>query len=129
MFLKRRPFKPGPFFVLDFDGFHDFSGEIPVPLDPAVVAQCLLYAVHAPAGAAFQRAINRQRPSPIPRRYQHDGTNETTDQYWHKDAGGIEGGHRPPDSNQRSVTSQIGPSPDTVRLVGGKVRGLPGEVP
>ncbi|MGB5110061.1 MAG: TIGR04255 family protein [Mycobacterium sp.] len=56
MFLKRRPFEPGPFFILDFDGFQDFSGEIPVPLDPAVVAD-VLYAVHAPAGAAFQRAI------------------------------------------------------------------------
>jgi uncharacterized protein (TIGR04255 family) len=56
MFLKRRRFEPGPFFVLDFDGFHDFSAEVAVPLDATVVAD-ILSAVHAPAGAAFQRAI------------------------------------------------------------------------
>jgi uncharacterized protein (TIGR04255 family) len=59
MFLKRKPFEPGPFFVLDFDGFHDFSGEIPVPLDATVVAD-VLSAVHTPAGAAFQRAITEK---------------------------------------------------------------------
>jgi uncharacterized protein (TIGR04255 family) len=54
--LKRKPFEPGPFFVLDFDGFHDFGGEVAVPLDATVVAD-ILSAVHAPTGAAFQRAI------------------------------------------------------------------------
>lgn len=56
MFLKRKRFKAGPLFVLDFDGFHDFSSEVPIPLDTTVIAD-VLSAVHDPAGAAFQRAI------------------------------------------------------------------------
>ncbi|MCV7198162.1 TIGR04255 family protein [Mycobacterium angelicum] len=56
-FLNRRLFKPGPFFVLDFDGFRDFDGkEDAVRLDGGEVTD-VLTAVHEPAGAAFQRAI------------------------------------------------------------------------
>jgi uncharacterized protein (TIGR04255 family) len=55
-FLKRQRFEPGQFFVLDFDGFRDFSGQDAVPLDADEVAD-ILTAVHVPAGAAFQRAI------------------------------------------------------------------------
>lgn len=55
-FLNRRPFKPGPFFVLDFDGFHEFTNGRAIPLDATVVTE-ILAAVHIPAGAAFQRAI------------------------------------------------------------------------
>jgi uncharacterized protein (TIGR04255 family) len=46
----------GPFFVLDFDGFQDFTGGVATPLDPEVVSKSLS-AVHAPCGAAFQRSI------------------------------------------------------------------------
>ena len=56
MFLKRQRFEPGTLFVLDFDGFRDFSGQDAVPLNADEVAN-ILSAVHAPAGAAFQRAI------------------------------------------------------------------------
>jgi uncharacterized protein (TIGR04255 family) len=55
-FLKRKQFEAGPFFVLDFDGYHDFSSENPIQLDTTVIAD-VLSAVHHPAGAAFQRAI------------------------------------------------------------------------
>jgi uncharacterized protein (TIGR04255 family) len=54
--LNRRKFEPGPFFVLDFDGFRDFNGEDVVRLDADEVTN-VLTAVHGPVGAAFQRAI------------------------------------------------------------------------
>jgi uncharacterized protein (TIGR04255 family) len=54
--LKRQKFEPAPFFVLDFDGYRDFSGQDAVPLDADEVAK-VLTAVHDPAGGAFQRAI------------------------------------------------------------------------
>jgi uncharacterized protein (TIGR04255 family) len=55
-FLNREQFEPGPFFVLDFDGYRDFSGQDAVLLDADEVTN-VLTAVHDPAGAAFQRAI------------------------------------------------------------------------
>lgn len=55
-FLKRPPIESGPFFVLDFDGFHDFSGQEAVPLSSEVVRETLS-AVHVPCGTAFQRSI------------------------------------------------------------------------
>lgn len=55
-FLNRQHFDPGPFFVLDFDGFRDFSGQETVLLDADEVTS-VLTAVHDPVGAAFQRAI------------------------------------------------------------------------
>jgi uncharacterized protein (TIGR04255 family) len=54
--LQRTTFPPGPFFVLDFDGYHDFTSEPATPLAPEVVSKSLA-AVHAPCGASFQRAI------------------------------------------------------------------------
>ncbi|GAB5007410.1 TIGR04255 family protein [Mycobacterium avium] len=55
--LNRQKFEPGPFFVLDFDGFRDFNGEEEVVrLDVDEVTN-VLTAVHDPVGAAFQRAI------------------------------------------------------------------------
>jgi uncharacterized protein (TIGR04255 family) len=54
--LKRRGFEPGPFFVLDFDGYHEFNAQDTVPLVADEVAKVLV-AVHDPAGEAFQRAI------------------------------------------------------------------------
>lgn len=54
--LQRTVFESGPFFVLDFDGYHDFTSEPSTPLDPAVVCESLA-AVHEPCGATFQRAI------------------------------------------------------------------------
>jgi uncharacterized protein (TIGR04255 family) len=55
-FLKRPPIQSGPFFVLDFDGFHDFTGGEAVPLSSGVVRETLS-AVHIPCGTAFQRSI------------------------------------------------------------------------
>ncbi len=55
-FLKRPPIESGPFFVLDFDGFHDFSGQEAVPLSSEVVRESLS-TVHVPCGTAFQRSI------------------------------------------------------------------------
>lgn len=55
-FLKRPAIESGPFFVLDFDGFHDFTGGQPVELSSAVVRENLT-AVHVPCGTAFQRSI------------------------------------------------------------------------
>lgn len=55
-FLKRPAIESGPFFVLDFDGFHDFSGREAVPLNSEVVSGSLS-AVHVPCGTAFQRSI------------------------------------------------------------------------
>lgn len=46
----------GPFFVLDFDGFEDFTGRDAVPLSAEVVRESLS-AVHIPCGLAFQRSI------------------------------------------------------------------------
>ncbi|WP_410785732.1 TIGR04255 family protein [Kribbella sp. C-35] len=55
-FLRRPPIQSGPFFVLDFDGFHDFTGQEAVPLSSEVVCDSLS-AVHLPCGTAFQRSI------------------------------------------------------------------------
>jgi uncharacterized protein (TIGR04255 family) len=55
-FLHRQQFESGPFFVLDFDGYRDFSGQDAVRLDADEVIN-VLTAVHDPAAAAFQRAI------------------------------------------------------------------------
>ncbi len=58
-FLKRRAVESGPFFVLDFDGFHDFSGLDAAPLSSEVVLNALS-AVHGPCGTAFQRSITNE---------------------------------------------------------------------
>ena len=55
-FLRRPPIESGPFFVLDFDGFHVFAGAEDVQLNSEVVRETLS-AVHAPCGSAFQRSI------------------------------------------------------------------------
>jgi len=55
-FLKRPAISSGPFFVLDFDGFHDFTSLDAVPLSSRVVLESLS-AVHIPCGMAFQRSI------------------------------------------------------------------------
>jgi uncharacterized protein (TIGR04255 family) len=55
-FLKRPPIQSGPFFVLDFDGFHDFTGGEAIALSSEVVCESLS-AVHVPCGTAFQRSI------------------------------------------------------------------------
>lgn len=55
-FLKRPPVPSGPFFVLDFDGFQDFTGRDAVPLSADVVRDSLS-TVHVPCGTAFQRSI------------------------------------------------------------------------
>jgi uncharacterized protein (TIGR04255 family) len=55
-YLKRPPIESGPFFVLDFDGFHDFTGGQAVSLNSATVRE-ILSAVHIPCGTAFQRSI------------------------------------------------------------------------
>jgi len=54
--LKRKSFQPGPFFVLDFDGYHEFDAQDAVPLLAEEAAK-VLTAVHDPAGEAFQRVI------------------------------------------------------------------------
>lgn len=54
--LRRRPFTPGPFFALDFDGFAEFGADPAVLLDPAVVADLLTH-FHTATGTAFQRSI------------------------------------------------------------------------
>jgi uncharacterized protein (TIGR04255 family) len=54
--LQRPVFEPGPFFVLDFDGYQEFTGQTLTPLSADVVRETLS-AVHAPCGATFQRAI------------------------------------------------------------------------
>ena len=55
--LQRPAIESGPFFVLDFDGFHDFAGKRrSVPLSSEVIRTSLA-AVHVPCGAAFQRSI------------------------------------------------------------------------
>lgn len=54
--LLRRPFTPGPFFALDFDGYEEFSTEPAVLLDAAMVSG-VLPGLHAATGAAFQRSI------------------------------------------------------------------------
>lgn len=55
-FLKRPPIESGPFFVLDFDGFHEFTGDEAVTLSADTVREHLS-AVHVPCGIAFQRSI------------------------------------------------------------------------
>jgi len=55
-FLKRPAVDSGPFFVLDFDGFHDFTGAPAVSLTCAAVRDSLS-AVHIPCGNVFQRSI------------------------------------------------------------------------
>lgn len=54
--LRRRPFTPGPFFGLDFDGFVEFGGDPAVLLDAGVIAE-LLPGLHSAAGSIFQRSI------------------------------------------------------------------------
>lgn len=54
--LQRPAYEPGPFFVLDFDGYQDFAGEAATRLSAEVVSKTLA-AVHAPCGESFQRAI------------------------------------------------------------------------
>lgn len=61
-FLKRRPIVSGPFFVLDFDGFQDFSGKEAVPLSSDIVRESLS-AVHVHCGTAFQRSITDEARS------------------------------------------------------------------
>ena len=58
-FLNRPKVDPGPFFVLDYDGFQDFTDRPAVPLGGQVVCETLT-AVHAPCGAAFQRSITEK---------------------------------------------------------------------
>jgi uncharacterized protein (TIGR04255 family) len=54
--LQRPAIESVPFFVLDFDGFHDFADKEATPLSSEVVANDLA-AVHVPCGTAFQRSI------------------------------------------------------------------------
>ncbi|MGB7982951.1 MAG: TIGR04255 family protein [Candidatus Nanopelagicales bacterium] len=54
--LRRKPVESGPFFVLDFDGFHDFTTQDTVELSAEVVRDALS-AVHVPCGTAFQNSI------------------------------------------------------------------------
>jgi uncharacterized protein (TIGR04255 family) len=54
--LRRRPFQPGPFFGLDLDGFYEFGADEFARLDADIVTD-ILARLHAPIGAAFQRAI------------------------------------------------------------------------
>jgi len=56
-FLKRPAIESGPFFVLDFDGFHDFTDGQAVSLSSVIVRENLS-AVHVPCGTAFQRSIS-----------------------------------------------------------------------
>jgi uncharacterized protein (TIGR04255 family) len=55
-FLKRPAIQSGPFFVLDFDGFHDFTGDQAIPLSSAAIRE-ELSTVHLACGTAFQRSI------------------------------------------------------------------------
>lgn len=55
-FLKRPAVASGPFFVLDCDGFRDFSGQDVTPLSSDVVRDSL-EAVHVPCGKVFQQSI------------------------------------------------------------------------
>jgi uncharacterized protein (TIGR04255 family) len=55
-FLKRPAIDSGPFFVLDFDGFRDFTRGQAVSLNSDVVRETLS-SVHVPCGTAFQRSI------------------------------------------------------------------------
>jgi|SRR5215211_1392350 len=55
-YLQRPAIESVPFFVLDFDGFHDFADKEATPLSSEVVANDLA-AVHVPCGIAFQRSI------------------------------------------------------------------------
>lgn len=54
--LQRPAIESGPFFVLDFDGFHDFPDGEAIPLSSELVADDLT-TVHVPCGTAFQRSI------------------------------------------------------------------------
>jgi uncharacterized protein (TIGR04255 family) len=58
-FLKRPAIPSGPFFVLDLDGFHDFTSQQTAPLSAEVVRESLS-SVHVPCGTAFQRSITDQ---------------------------------------------------------------------
>lgn len=58
-FLKRPAIDSGPFFVLDFDGFHDFTGGQTVTLSTTAVSESLA-AAHIPCGTAFQRSITNE---------------------------------------------------------------------
>ena len=54
--LRRQPFRPGPFFGLDLDGFYEFGNEDFVRLDADVVTD-ILARLDAPIGAVFDHAI------------------------------------------------------------------------
>jgi len=55
--LVRQPFEQDlPLFVLDFDGYEEFTAPTATLLDAGVVARTL-DAVHGPSGATFQNAI------------------------------------------------------------------------
>lgn len=58
-FLKRPAVVSGPFFVLDYDGFRDFTGQEFAALSADVVRDSLATA-HIPCGTAFQRSITDQ---------------------------------------------------------------------
>lgn len=60
--LRRRAIESGPFFVLDFDGFQDFTGGDPVELETDVV-RASLQAVHVPCGTTFQQSITEEARS------------------------------------------------------------------
>jgi len=54
--LSRPPVEDGPFFVLDLDGFMDFTSQAAVPLSAKTICDSLS-AAHVPCGTAFQRSI------------------------------------------------------------------------
>jgi uncharacterized protein (TIGR04255 family) len=55
-FLRRSPIQSGPFFVLDFDGFQDFTAQDTIELTAGVVREALT-TVHEPCGTTFQNSI------------------------------------------------------------------------
>ena len=57
--LVRQPFKDGPAFVLDLDGYCEYGEGVVAQLNEELVAD-LLSAVHSHIGAAFQRSISDQ---------------------------------------------------------------------
>jgi uncharacterized protein (TIGR04255 family) len=58
--LVRKPFEQNlPLFVLDFDGYEEFTAPTATLLDAAVVAKAL-DAVHSPSGETFQNAITNK---------------------------------------------------------------------
>jgi uncharacterized protein (TIGR04255 family) len=55
-FLVRPEFPPGPAFVIDIDGYFEFSEGVTMQLNNEVVGD-ILSSVHGPVGGAFQRTI------------------------------------------------------------------------